>query len=110
MDHVYHGMLPRPAPGIDMRDPRVQAAVARLVAAGVPVNRVNIAEELAVGGPAVAPVQRVGAQVGERVAPAGTIEERLLAREKAELEARRAAELEAMRLRAIQARQGRIVR
>ena len=71
------GMLPRPlVPGMNMNDPAVRAAVERVLAKGLPLNKVNIAEELAMGGPALqAPITPA---MGERRAPAGSIEEKLL--------------------------------
>lgn len=82
------GMLPIAGTGvsgsINMNDPDVKAAVARLRAKGLPLNRVNIAEELAVGIAESAQPDGIptpGATrpaMGERVAPAGSIEEKLL--------------------------------
>lgn len=53
MDNLSkYGMLPiagSPTAGIDVNNPEVKAAIQRLVTKGMPVTKVNIAEELAAG-------------------------------------------------------------
>lgn len=102
------GMLPvSGVPGIDMRDPRVRAAVISLRNKGVPLNKVNIAEEMAVmGGQGAAPTHVMpdgtimpGAThpAAGRGGPSSGIVQGIEAREAAALAERQAEQLRIMR-------------
>ena len=86
LDQLLVGGTGGVLPGVNMNDPRVAAAVQRLQAKGVPLNRANIAEEMAVGEAAPAPAP-AKPYMGQRTAPAGSAE----AAAEAELERKRRA-------------------
>lgn len=98
LDQLLVGGTGGVLPGVNMNDPRVAAAVQRLQAKGVPLNRANIAEEMALGD--AAPAKPAAPAMGQRTAPAGSAE----AAAEAAIEAKRRAGPPAEMLRARRAR------